>query len=245
MPRARPQMALTAELVARARRVVEDTGPPPDTVRNTEADWDAVVQELLASRLDGQDVWLFAYGSLLWNPAVEHIEERMGVARGWHRSFCMRIRSWRGTLEQPGLMMGLDRGGQCTGVAFRLAGETVEAELGKLLRREMPIRPLNKPPTNVPRWIKVETAHGYLRAIAFVIDRRGHIYAGGLTLDETANVLATACGHGGSCAEYLYSTILHLEDRGIRDRNLWRLQSLVARKLASMATLSRDEHAAT
>ena len=68
---------------------------------------------------------------------------------------------------------------------------------------------------------------------------------GALTLDETANVLATACGHGGSCAEYLYNTILHLEDRGIRDRNLWRLQSLVARKIASMATLSRDEHTAT
>jgi cation transport protein ChaC len=99
--------------------------PPPDTVRNTETDWDAAVQELLASRLDGQDVWLFAYGSLLWNPAVEHVEERMGMARGWHRSFWMRMRTWRGTLEQPGLMMELDRGGQCKGVALRLAGETV------------------------------------------------------------------------------------------------------------------------
>jgi cation transport protein ChaC len=237
-------MALTAELVAGAYRMVEDAGPPPDTIRNTEADWDATVQELLASRSDGQDVWLFAYGSLLWNPVVEHTEERLGVARGWHRSFCMRMRTWRGTLEQPGLMMGLDRGGQCKGVALRLASETVEVQLGKLVRREMPMRPLGKRSTNVPRWIEVETAQGRLRAIAFVIDRRGHIYAGKLTPDETADILAKACGHGGSCAEYLYSTILHLENRGIRDRNLWRLQSLVARKIASKMAVSRDEHIA-
>src|SRR5215471_14323988 len=96
------QMALTAELVARAFRVVEDTGPPPDLVRYTEADWDAVVRNMLAAHPDGQDVWIFAYGSLLWRPVVEHIEERIGVAHGWHRSFCMRLRSWRGTGEQPG-----------------------------------------------------------------------------------------------------------------------------------------------
>jgi cation transport regulator ChaC len=94
------------------------------------------------------------------------------------------------------------------------------------------------------RWIEVETAQGRLRAIAFVIDRRGHIYAGGLTPDEVADIVAKACGHGGSCAEYLYSTILHLEDRGIRDRNLWRLQSLVAQKIASMTAPLQDEHAA-
>ncbi|MGL4962321.1 MAG: gamma-glutamylcyclotransferase [Inquilinus sp.] len=185
-------MALTADLVARAYRVVADTGPPPDMVRSTEAEWDAAVREMLASHPEGQDMWIFAYGSLLWRPAVEHVGEQLGVARGWHRSFCMRMKTWRGTEDQPGLMMALDRGGQCKGVAYRLANDRVEAQLGKLVRREIPMRPSGKPPTHVPHWIRVRTAQGRIRAIAFVIDRRGPNYVGGLTPDETADILARA-----------------------------------------------------
>src|SRR5262245_17039120 len=153
MPTTRWQMALTPDLVARAHRAVVDTGPGPDFIPTTEKERAAAVQEILASHPTGEDVWLFAYGSLLWRPAVEHVEERVGIARGWHRSFRLRLRNWRGTREVPGLMMGLDRGGQCKGVAYRLAGHTVEVQLGKLFRREMPVRPLSRPPTNVPRWI--------------------------------------------------------------------------------------------
>jgi cation transport protein ChaC len=81
----------------------------------------------------------------------------------------------------------------------------------------------------------VETDRGRLRTIAFVTNRRGYAYAGTLTPEQTADILATACGHGGSCAEYLYNTVSHLEERGIRDRNLWRLQALVADRIASLA----------
>jgi cation transport protein ChaC len=239
MPTARSQMTLTADLVARVHRTVAHPGPDPDFIPNTEKDHAVAVREMLASHPKGEDVWLFAYGSLLWRPAVEHVEERMGTARGWHRSFGLRLRAWRGTREQPGLMMGLDRGGQCKGVAYRLAGHTVEVELCKLFRREMPARPLNRPPTNIPRWLTVETARGRLRAIAFVINRRGYAYAGRLTPEQTADILATACGHGGSCAEYLYNTVSHLEERGIRDCNLWRLQALVADRIASLTAPAR------
>ena len=65
-------------------------------------------------------LWLFAYGSLIWKPEIEHVEERIATVRGWHRSFCLKLTRWRGTQEQPGLMMGLDRGGACKGLAFRL-----------------------------------------------------------------------------------------------------------------------------
>src|SRR5262245_62998952 len=153
MRTARRHMALTPNLVARVHRAVADTGPDPDFIRNTAEDHAAAVREMLGSHPEGDDVWVFAYGSLLWKPEVEHVEERIGAARGWHRSFRLRLRSWRGTREVPGLMMGLDRGGQCKGVAYRLAGHTVEVQLGKLFRREMPVRPLSRPPTNVPRWI--------------------------------------------------------------------------------------------
>ena len=223
------RMALTPDLVARVHRVVENSGPLSGLVYHTEEDYDAAVQEMLASHPRGEDVWLFAYGSLIWKPEVEHIEERIGTARGWHRSFCLRLIRWRGTKEQPGLMMALDRGGQCKGVAYRLAGHTVEAQLGKLFRREMSV----KPSTNTPRWIQVGTNPGPIRAIAFVVSRRGSGYAGRLTPEETADMLAKACGHWGSCAEYLHNTVSHLEARGIHDRTLWWLQQLVAERIAA------------
>jgi glutathione-specific gamma-glutamylcyclotransferase len=184
MPRMARQMALTAELVARVHRIVEE----PDRVYHTEQDSDAAS---LASHSGGGDAWLFAYGSLIWKPEVDHVEERIGTARGWHRALCLRLTRWRGTREKPGLMMALDRGGECKGVAYRLAGNTVEAQLGKLFRREMSL----KPPTNVPCWIVVQTDNGPLRALAFVSNRNGQSYAGKRTLEETADILSEACGH--------------------------------------------------
>ncbi|RWM02312.1 MAG: gamma-glutamylcyclotransferase [Mesorhizobium sp.] len=222
-------MALTPGLVSRVHRIVEDSGPLPGVVYHTDEDYDAAVQEILASHWRAEDLWLFAYGSLIWRPEIEHIEERIGTAHGWHRSFCLRLVRWRGTREQPGLMMALDRGGQCKGLVYRLVRHNVEAQLGKLFRREMSV----KPSTNMPRWIPVETDEGHVRAVAFVANRSGTAYAGRLTPEETANVLSKACGHWGTCAEYLYNTVFHLEERGIHDRNLWRLQQLVADRIAS------------
>jgi glutathione-specific gamma-glutamylcyclotransferase len=109
--RASRQMALTPDLVAQVHRVLDDPGPNPNWVYHSEEDYDAVVQTLLTSRPDGPDTWLFAYGSLIWKPEMEHVEIRKGTARGWHRSFCFRIMRFRGTTDQPGLMMSLDRGG--------------------------------------------------------------------------------------------------------------------------------------
>jgi cation transport protein ChaC len=104
------QMALTRDLVAQAHRALEDFGPDPTWVYHADEDYDAIVKSLLASHHSGSDTWLFAYGSLIWKPEVEHAETRKGTARGWHRSFCFRIMRFRGTKEQPGLMMSLDRG---------------------------------------------------------------------------------------------------------------------------------------
>jgi glutathione-specific gamma-glutamylcyclotransferase len=228
-------MVLTPDLVARVHRVVEDSGPLPGLAYHSEEDYDGAVQEMLVSHPRGEDLWLFAYGSLIWKPEVEHVEERLGTARGWHRSFCLRLIRWRGTREQPGLMMALDRGGQCKGVLYRLPKETLEAQLGKLFRREMSV----KPPNNMPRWIRVDTPvgpgqdRGPVRALAFVMNRESRFYAGRLPPEEIADLLARACGHWGSCAEYLHNTVSHLEERGIRDRNLWRLQRLVAERIAS------------
>jgi glutathione-specific gamma-glutamylcyclotransferase len=231
VPKVARRMALTPDLVARAHRVLHDPGPGLGIVYHTDEDYDAVVREMLASHEGGEALWLFAYGSLIWKPEVEYVEERRGTVRGWHRSFCMRMTRWRGTKEQPGLMMALDRGGQCTGVVYRLAGDSMEAELGKLFRREMKAKPANNP----PRWLTVKTDQGPLRAIAFVMNRKGGAYAGRLPPEQVAGVIAKACGHLGSCAEYLYNTVSHLEERGIHDSNLWRLQRLVAERISGSA----------
>jgi glutathione-specific gamma-glutamylcyclotransferase len=220
-------MALTPDLVAQVHRVLEDPGPNPSWVYHSEEDYDAVVQTLLTSRPDGPDTWLFAYGSLIWKPEVEHVEIRKGTARGWHRSFCFRIVRFRGTKGQPGLMMSLDQGGQCQGVLFRLSPENLEVQLGKLVRREITV----KPPNNLPQWISVATESGSVRALAFIINRKSQFYVGKLSAEEVAEVLARACGHWGSGAEYLYNTVTYLEQHGIHDRGLWRLQELVAGKI--------------
>jgi len=130
-------MELTPEMVAYVHRTVEDPGPDPELVYHTDADYGAAVEAILASHPKGEDIWLFAYGSLIWKPEVAHAEERIGTAWGWHRSFCLRLTRWRGTKDQPGLMMALDRGGQCKGVAYRLSGSTAQIQLEKLFRREM------------------------------------------------------------------------------------------------------------
>jgi len=223
-------MALTPDLVALCHRTLEDPGPEPGLTYHTPEDYDLIVAGMLASHPKGEDAWLFAYGSLIWKPEVEHIEARRGTAHGWHRSFCFRITRWRATREQPGLMMALDRGGQCQGMLYRLPAHSLREQLGKLFRREFTVKPAN----SMPRWIKVATEEGPVTAIAFVMNRQAPAYVGKLTPEDVSETLAKACGHWGSGAEYLHNTVVHLQENGIHDSNLWRLQKLVAARIVEM-----------
>ena len=224
-----PGLRLTPDLVARAHRAVEDGGPPPGRVPMTGGDYDASLTHILSRLPVDGDVWLFAYGSLIWNPACAAVERRPARASGWHRSFCLRVPRFRGTLDRPGLMMALDRGGLCRGVAYRIARAEAWRELSKVWRREISV----KPSGNLPRIVTATIDGERVPAIAFVVNRQLPNYAARLPLDEVAGILAGACGHWGSGAEYLLNTVLHLEEHGIRDRNLWRLQALVADRLAA------------
>jgi cation transport protein ChaC len=217
-------MSLTAELVARCHRAMEDPGPEPGLPHLDEDDYRAIIGSIQAHRPPGGDFWIFAYGSLIWKPEAAHLEERIATAHGYHRAFCIRLRRWRGTIEQPGLMMGLARGGQCTGVAFRLPQDDVAGAVSRLVRREMTA----KPTTYRPAWLRLATAAGPVSALGFVVNPAGRTYAGRLDEAEVAAVLARACGHVGSGADYLFNTVGNLEARGIHDRGLWRLQQRVA-----------------
>lgn len=225
------QMRLTPELVARVPPFSGDSGRLAGrSDLPSEADYAAGVQTMLAGRPPSGEIWIFAYGSLIWNPEFAFVEERLGTARGWHRSFCLGwVRIYRGTPENPGVMLAMDRGGSCRGVVFRLPPERVEAELLAILRREMPI----KRPTVPSRWLTVNTDAGVVRALGFPVSRQSPAYLPDLTEEQVVHALSTACGERGSMAEYLYSTVRHLEDRGIHDRYLWRMQELVAARLES------------
>jgi len=226
---ARPEMDLTPELVALVERTEPDSGPSPELPEPTQTDLGAVATRLLATRPPGP-LWLFAYGSLIWKPELEHLETRRALVRGWHRRFCMRLTRWRGTREVPGLMMALDRGGSCAGLAYRLPYAEPHDQLVRLLARETD----SIEPTNVPRWVRLETPEGPLHALTFVASPRGALYAGRLPDDVVARTLARAAGHWGSGAQYLYNTVERLEAHGIRDRNLWTLQARVAEEIRTL-----------
>ena len=231
-------MKLTAELVARVHRHVPDTGPSPGFVTLTEHDYDALTDDLLRSHPPSEDLWIFAYGSLMWRPGCEIDGQEMARLSGWHRKFCIRVSRWRGTAEYPGLMMALDRGGSCRAVVQRLEAATARDRLGQLLRREMTSK---LHPTNRPRWVSVDAGGRRRRAIVFAVERSSPYYSGDLSLDQVAITLGRAVGHWGSGAEYLMNTIQQLENLGIHDRNLWRLQQLVTDEILRRTSPNGDQ----
>jgi len=224
-------LALTSDLVAHVTRPMPDPGRDPALTYHTDDEFEVMADRLLARHPAGQDLTIFACGSLIWRPACPTNGSFRAVLHGWHRVFCLKITRWRATREQPGLMMALDRGGRCNGVGLTIPAAEARDSLILLLKREVSVKPSN----NVARWVKIDSDNGTGNAIAFVIDRQGPNYIGRLPLAQEAELIAAACGHGGSCAEYLHNTIVHLAEFGIHDRNLWALQGLVAEKIAGRA----------
>ena len=177
----------------------------------------ALLDEILAQHDPSQDVWVFGYGSLIWNPAFEYEEKRPALLAGWHRRFCLKMFLGRGTRENPGLMLALDAGGTCNGVAFRIAAAKVREELNVLWLREMFGGGYHA------RWVELQAGDEKLRAITFVINTEHPRYLKELSLEETAAFIATGCGHLGTCREYLENTVAHLEALGLSDAGLARI----------------------
>jgi len=221
-------MRLNADHVALLARSVPPDGPLPTAEPATDEDYRRFVSEILEGSDGSGQVWLFAYGSLIWKPASDFVELRTGLLHGWHRAFCLGWDTWfRGSKENPGLMLALDRGGRCKGALYRLPSDRVEECLEQICRREMGFKPSPFP----PRWVKVETEEGPVAAVTFCIDRRSGLYVSGLSDDEVATALSKAVGPRGSMVEYLFQTVQHLEQMDMHDSHLWRLQEMVADKL--------------
>ncbi|MEF2074311.1 gamma-glutamylcyclotransferase [Consotaella aegiceratis] len=230
---ARSPLSLTPELVALTIRPMPELSPEPGWTQLTDDELDALAQRT-AEESQGEPLWIFAYGSLIWKPDFDAVEEMRGTAYGWHRSFCLKMNRWRGSPEQPGLMMALERGGRCDGILYRISDDDREAQLRRVLFREVRFREI----VDMARWVPVHTAAGRVRALTFWAGPTGSHTARKLPPERVASILARACGHAGSCAEYLYNTVSHLEEFGIRDRNLWRLQQLVAQEIRTVHGLN-------
>ncbi len=221
-------LSLTPEHVARVHREIEDRGQPPGLHPQTDEDYAEWVDRILASHpAPDRPTQLFAYGSLIWKPEIEHLGERGAVLSGWRRSFCLRQWRFRGSPEYPGLMMSLDQGGECQGVLFELPDTDLKTRFNKLFRREFTVKPI----TNIPTWLTVQTEDGPVEALVFVMNRESPQYAGDLTPEDVADVLAQSCGHLGTGADYLLNTVTQLERRDMHDPGLWLLQELVAQRI--------------
>lgn len=161
-------------------------------------------------------IWIFGYGSLIWNPGFAHGQTRIARLEGYERSFCMRSIHHRGTPAHPGLVLALDEGtGGCEGLAFEVDGRIAEETLEYLRARELISA------AYLERTVPVMLQDGpVVQAVTYVIDRAHGQYCGGLPLEEQAHIIARAEGGRGPNRDYLVNTARHLADLGLRDPDL-------------------------
>jgi cation transport protein ChaC len=178
----------------------------------TQAQIDASLALTLQQRPREGDVWVFAYGSPMWNPISDFDSRRIATLHGWHRSFCIRLIAGRGTPQQPGRMLSLEPGGSTAGVALRLCGATLEEELRILWIREMVTGAYR------PTWAPVTLDDGTeVYAIAFVAEPADSQYEGDARAAAIAPSMAAATGHIGTNAEYVFKLQSALADCGMHD----------------------------
>ncbi|MFC7396205.1 gamma-glutamylcyclotransferase [Chelatococcus sp. GCM10030263] len=170
--------------------------------------------------LDGRSagLWVFGYGSLMWRPGFPFLEQRRAVVRGFHRALCIYSHVHRGTADRPGLVLGLDRGGSCLGLAFRVAAGDATETIAYLRAREQATA------VYVERHVRVTFPDGEsATALTYVADRRHPQYAGRLSDAEVVRLVRQGIGQSGRNPEYVRNTHRHLIDLGVHDPLLTRL----------------------
>lgn len=172
------------------------------------------------------ELWVFGYGSLIWDPGFVFLDREKAVLHGFRRAFCMTSIHYRGTEEDPGLVLALDldEGGACEGVLYRVAEDQAQAVLDYLRERELISYAYDE------AWVDVTRAGGeVVRAVTYVTNREHDQYAGALGLAEQAVIIGRCAGTRGPNADYLMNTVASLEALEIHDPDLWELAGLVRR----------------
>jgi Uncharacterized protein involved in cation transport len=167
------------------------------------------------------DLWVFGYGSLMWDPCFPFVESGWGIVRGYHRSLCILSIRNRGTPEQPGLVLGLERGGACRGRVFRIEAPCVDAAREALWAREMPNQ------AYVPRGLRVRLDDGRTPTALAFIARPGHPqFVPRLAIADAAAMVARGRGATGTAIDYLRNVVHHLDAFRIADGPLHRVLAL-------------------
>jgi cation transport protein ChaC len=202
----------------------------PDLLCLSQEEREASLHRIMQTR-PGGDLWLFGYGSLIWNPTIYNTERRVARIEGWHRAFCLSTHAGRGSIENPGLVLGLEPGGSCVGVALRIAEASAITELTLLWRREMLTGAYS------PHWVDLLDERGgrFGSGLAFTVNPAGDHYVGDLSESETIRRLATAAGSLGSSADYLFRTCDGLRLCGVEDAALECLAAKVRAEQAALA----------
>jgi cation transport protein ChaC len=171
------------------------------------------------------DLWIFGYGSLMWRPEVPHLECVAARLKGYHRAFCVASTHHRGTETRPGLVLGLDCGGSCIGMAFRIPEAHRAGTLAYLRARELIYGVYREAHLEATL---IEPAHRRVTVIAYVVERAHPSYAGRLPLAAQARMIRAARGISGANLDYLINTVAHLAGLGIREPALERVVALAA-----------------
>ncbi len=169
----------------------------------------------------GRSLWVFGYGSLMWNPGFSYAERRPGLLRGYHRRFCVYSVHYRGTPERPGLVLGLDAGGSCRGIVFRVPEADTAPVLHYLWEREL-ITEVYR-----PHFLTVRTAQGPVEALCFIVRRDVADYYPERCPKQVASIIAAARGSRGENIDYLANTLEHLEALSMPDAGLGRIWEAV------------------
>lgn len=218
-PRPADEFLLTREALASGEllRTLRRSAPPAVSLRS-DAELDATLEETLSQHPASEDLHVFGYGSLMWNPALQVAETQLALVQGWHRRFCIRTLMARGSVERPGAMLALDRGGACVGLLMRIAAPQVRGEMKLLWRREMLAGSYEA------RWVSARARGKVLRALSFVARPEHERYIGGLGLPEVARLIRTGAGSLGNTRSYFDLTVQTLARMRIRDRGIERLR---------------------
>lgn len=192
------------------------TPPAVDSFKRwTELERQASLEASLAHWDGEQDVWIFGYGSLIWRPEFDFVETRLAKLDHHHRALCLWSRINRGTPEQPGLVFGLERGGEgCGGKVFRIPAHRVLETFSAVWVREMSTGAYH------PNWLECATSEGNISALTFIINQQASSYVPEPHPDELVQIVHKAQGIYGSCYDYVMQTAVALKEAGICDQRL-------------------------